>query len=28
LRMERVTAASCEAARPWTFSPKATEFER
>ena len=28
LRMERVTAASCEAAQPWTFGPKATEFER
>lgn len=28
LRMERVSAASCEAARPWTFGPNATEFER
>jgi hypothetical protein len=28
LRMERVTAASCEAAQPWTIGPKATEFER
>jgi hypothetical protein len=28
LRMERVAAASCEAARPWNFGPRATEFER
>jgi len=28
LRLERVAAASCEAARPWTLGPNATEFER
>jgi hypothetical protein len=28
LRMERITAASCQAALPWTFSSRATEFER
>jgi hypothetical protein len=28
LRMERVIAASCAAARPWAFTAKATEFER
>jgi hypothetical protein len=28
LRLERVTAASCVAARPWAFTAKATEFER
>jgi hypothetical protein len=26
--MERVTAASCEAARPWTLGSNATDFER
>jgi hypothetical protein len=28
LRMERVTADSCQAAQPWSFGPRATEFER